>query len=223
MKNWWRRVRPRVIGGLAAGFIRLLGATFRITTLGEVPVQEPGKGMILCVWHALTLPSAQKHKHKGIWALFSLSKDGELQSKVFQGLGYRVIRGSTGRGGARALVECIRVLKQGDVMAITPDGPRGPDRKVQPGVLVMAQKSGAMLVPLAAAARPCWFAPSWDRYVIPFPFARVVIAYGKQIEIAEDSGEEGISRAHEALQSALESVEEQAWSSLGVKPKRGRA
>lgn len=222
MKGWWRQVRPRVLGGLAAGFIRLLGVTFRITTLGEVPRPESGKGMILCVWHALTLPSAQKHKHEGIWALFSLSRDGELQSKVFQGLGYRVIRGSTGRGGARALVECIRVLKQGNVMAITPDGPRGPDRKVQPGVLVMAQKSGAMLVPLAAAARPCWFAPSWDRYVVPFPFAKVVIAYGDAIEIAADSGEEGISKAQEALQGALEGVEELAWSSLRVKPKKGR-
>lgn len=222
MKAWWRRVRPRVVGGLAAWAIRLLGATFRITTLGELPRLETGPGMILCIWHALTLPSAQKHKREGIWALFSLSRDGELQAKVFQGLGYRVIRGSTGRGGARALVECIRVLKQGDVMAITPDGPRGPDRKVQPGVLVMAQKSGAILVPMAAAARPCWFAPSWDRYVVPFPFAKVVVAYGRAIEIAEESGEAGISEAQRALQSALEDAEDQAWSALGVRPKRGR-
>src|SRR5688572_9644726 len=102
---------------------------------------------ILCGWHGRSFAFANHFRGKGLWVIISQSRDGEMQSRIFGKLGFNIIRGSTVRGGVRALVDSIRVLKYGGTMAMTPDGPRGPNGVVQAGVMAMAQKSGAALVP----------------------------------------------------------------------------
>lgn len=106
-------------------------------------------------------------------ALTSASKDGEILAAFLQQFKVRPIRGSSSRRGATALRELIRIMADGHDVAITPDGPRGPCYTMNPGVLILAQKAGAAVMPIRIRYSRCWQLKSWDRFQIPKPFCRV--------------------------------------------------
>jgi len=216
LKNWWRRRRPHLLAWPVYALARLIGLSMRLRVLGEENLAAAPGGKIYCGWHGKSLIPANYFEGKGVWALFSLSNDGELQSRIFRLFGFRVIRGSTGRGGARAAIEAIRVLRSGDSMAITPDGPRGPAFVVQRGVLLMAQKSGAALIPVGSAAQPCAHARSWDKYMVPLPFAKAVLALGPPISVPEGASESDIEHFRTLLQEAISVQEAEAAKALSV-------
>jgi lysophospholipid acyltransferase (LPLAT)-like uncharacterized protein len=218
MKSRWRRFRPKVLARAIFWFARTVCATLRWKVSGLEFVDDADCGVLLCLWHGRTFVPAHLLRNRGIWALFSLSNDGELQSRIFSLFGYRVIRGSTGRGGERAAIEAIRVLRSGDTLAITPDGPRGPDREVQGGVLLMAKKSGAAMVPMGVAARPRVLIKTWDRYLIPLPFGRAAVRFGEPIWLSKDADEGEMEQARCKLATAMNRLEEEAERDLG----RGR-
>ena len=122
--------------------------------------------------------------------LISEHGDGEIIARIAESLGYRTVRGSTSRGAARALIELAREVEDGHDLAITPDGPRGPAKSVAPGVAVVANRSAAPVIGAAVFAPSAWRLKSWDRFLIPRPFARVSIAYSDSALIdAGDSRE----------------------------------
>jgi lysophospholipid acyltransferase (LPLAT)-like uncharacterized protein len=118
--------------------------------------------------------------------LVSRHRDGEYITQVIHRLGYGTVRGSTSRGGYRSLLEMARRGRAGQTLAITPDGPRGPRRETQPGAVLIAQRSGIPLVPLACAVSPCRRLSSWDRFVIPAPRARTVMGFGPPVRVPAD-------------------------------------
>ena len=188
LKDHWRERRPELISGLVARLVLLIGRTLRVETRGFEP--EPER-IAYCGWHGRTFPFAVHFRNRGWWVIVSLSRDGDIQNAVFERLGYQTARGSTGRGGARAAVRTIKGLRDGGVLAMTPDGPRGPAERVQEGVLLIARRSGARLVPVGVAVSDAWIlARSWDRYVIPKPFSRALIVAGEAIAIAADASPE---------------------------------
>jgi len=142
--------------------------------------------------------------------IISQSRDGEIQTRIFKKLGYNIIRGSTGRGGVRALIESIRELKKGASMAITVDGPRGPSGVVQDGVLMMAQKSGCALIPVGTYAKPAWFAPTWDRYMVPLPFSRAVFLFGDAIYVQANASSEEVAELKKKLETEIHRVQTEA-------------
>jgi lysophospholipid acyltransferase (LPLAT)-like uncharacterized protein len=133
---------------------------------------------IFSLWHGQLLPLLWHHREEGVVLLISEHKDGEMVARAAQSLGYALVRGSTTRGGDRALISVIRELQAGREVAITPDGPRGPALKYAPGALIAAQRSGAAILPVVAVADKAWRLRSWDQFMIPKPFARVTVAYG---------------------------------------------
>lgn len=217
MKKWWRRNRARVLSGIVYAFVRFVGLTLRLDRRGLHHLKGP-TGKVVCGWHGKSLIPANFFKGRGVWALFSLSNDGELQSKIFMRFGFQVIRGSTGRGGARAAIEAIRVLRSGETMAITPDGPRGPSGVVQGGVMLMAQKSGAALVPVGSSARWRILAGSWDRYMIPLPFSKAMISFGEPVFVHEDATEEQVEALRLKLQTAIHALERECEKAMGHAP-----
>lgn len=217
MKAWWRRVRPALISGLVYRFVRMVGMTLRIECVGWEKVEALGGGVILCGWHGRSFVAANKWRGKGMWVIISHSRDGEIQKTIFERLGFNIIRGSTGRGGVRAAVEGIRVLKDKGTMAITPDGPRGPSGVVQGGVMLMAQKSGAALVPLGISARPRRLARSWDHYMIPLPFARAVMVFGAPLYVDKNATEDEAESVRLELESAMHRLESEAEERMGFK------
>jgi len=209
VKTWWRRVRPYVLSGPVYWTARLFGLTLRVQEDGPglTLTNDPVQGRILAGWHGCTFIPAQMYRNKGYWTIISTSRDGEMQNRIFSRLGFRIIRGSTGRGGVRAAVESIRVLRKGATMAFTPDGPRGPSQIVQPGVILMAQKSGAAIVPVGVAARRAWIIPTWDRYLVPKPFSRCLMIYAEPMFVPADADAAGLEAARLQLQEAIAAVQ----------------
>lgn len=203
-----------MLGTLAYLLIRLVGATLRLSTPGYEKVKDLPTGAIVCGWHGKSFVPGYFFRKRGFWVVISHSRDGEVQNTVFSKLGYGVIRGSTGRGGVRAAVEAIRVLKRGSWMAMTPDGPRGPSGVVQGGVMLMAQKSGAALIPVGISARPRWLARSWDRYMVPWPFARAVFKFGEPLYVPQDASEERVEEIRLALEGQIHALEAAAQKEL---------
>ena len=139
--------------------------------------------------------------------LASRSRDGELVARWATRFGLGVVRGSSSRGGAEALRELTAVLRAGEDVAIVPDGPRGPRECLQPGVVVLAALTGAPVVPFGFAARPARRLASWDRFMVPLPFARAAAVFGKPCVIARDADRE---TARADLERALAEVTESA-------------
>ena len=214
MSRWWRKARPKVLGKLAYGFLKFIGTTVRLRTPGYEKIKALRGGVIICGWHGKSLIPGYFYRNKGVWVVISQSRDGEIQNVVFSSLGYKVIRGSTGRGGVRAAVEAIRVLKKGEMMAMTPDGPRGPSGVVQGGVMLMAQRSGAALVPVGISARPRWLAPAWDKYMIPMPFSHAVFTFGEPIYVPEEASETEVEELRLKLQANIHAMEFEAEKEL---------
>ncbi|HET7622361.1 MAG TPA: lysophospholipid acyltransferase family protein [Gemmatimonadaceae bacterium] len=178
------RKRERRIGWivrLGVPLVRLLASTWRIREVNRAPSQrlrDAGKPVIFTLWHGEMLALLWNHRNEGITVLISEHGDGEIVARVAEVLGLRTLRGSTTRGGGRALLGMSRTAQSGGDVAFTPDGPRGPARKFAPGALIVAQRSGAPVVALRVSTSRAWRLKSWDRFMIPKPFARVRIAYG---------------------------------------------
>jgi lysophospholipid acyltransferase (LPLAT)-like uncharacterized protein len=155
-----------------AALVRLLAWSWRVRR-DPWPVEG---ACVLAIWHGDQLPMIALHRGMGIVALASRSKDGALVSAVLERLGYGVIRGSSSRGGAAALLAARRAVERGQRPVFTVDGPRGPRGTIQPGAAALAASTGVPLV-WGAVEAPGWRARSWDRFLVPWPFARVRVTY----------------------------------------------
>jgi len=188
------RVPPRAVRALAGPAVRALAASWRITTVHEErwrPLFESRRPHLFLLWHEALLPLLWQHRRQSIAIVVSEARDGQYLADLAASLGYRAVRGSSTRGAARALLGAVRELQSGQAVAFTPDGPRGPRRRMKPGVVAAAQRGGGTIVPLHAEADRCWRLNSWDRFMIPKPGARVRIVYGRPFEVA--GGETGLA------------------------------
>lgn len=136
---------------------------------------------VYALWHAHLLPLALLHRGEGAVVLVSRHRDGELLATLLRQLGYLPVRGSSSRGGAAGLKEMIARGREGRPLGFTPDGPRGPAGRVKPGVVAAASATGRPIVPVAVAADRGWRFGSWDGFLVPAPFATVVISYGEPL------------------------------------------
>ena len=170
--------------------IRLLAATWRVRVVGDAAwraIRAQGTPILLGLWHGDLLPLTWAHRGQGIVVLVSEHRDGEIIAQILERLQVRTTRGSSTRGGARALLGLIRALEEGAVGAVTPDGPRGPRHSVHPGTLAAARRTGASIIGIGVAASRAWRMTSWDQFMIPKPFAKVAIAYSDALTVAPDT------------------------------------
>jgi lysophospholipid acyltransferase (LPLAT)-like uncharacterized protein len=124
------------------------------------------------------------HRNEDVAVVVSEHGDGEIIARIIEGVGNQTVRGSTTRGGTRALIGMIRALERGSSAAITPDGPRGPRHVWQTGVFAAARRANAPIVGTGIAVSRAWRFNSWDKFVLPKPFARIDIVYGEPVRIA---------------------------------------
>lgn len=173
--------RLGLVVALGRVVLALLARTWRFRTRYAEEWQRlraERKPFVFVLWHGGLLPLTYWHRGRDIAVLISEHRDGELIARLVHAWGYRTIRGSTTRGGGRALLEMIHELEAGSVVAVTPDGPRGPARQFQPGALVAAQRARVPIIPIAVRVDRAWRFTSWDVFLVPKPFARVTIAWG---------------------------------------------
>jgi lysophospholipid acyltransferase (LPLAT)-like uncharacterized protein len=182
--------RSRAILVFGRGFLHLLGRTWRFRVLnGEAvrALRREKRPFIFALWHGHLLPLLWFHRGEGVKVLISEHRDGELVARAAESLGYGLIRGSTTQGANRALISLVRELQSGHEIAITPDGPRGPTETFAPGALVAAQRSDSHILPVAISADRAWRLRSWDRFMIPKPFAKITVAYGPASKVVADT------------------------------------
>jgi lysophospholipid acyltransferase (LPLAT)-like uncharacterized protein len=217
LKQWWRSKRPYVLSALIYPVARAIGLTLRVEQVNAELLQKLKCAKILLGWHGRTMIAANVYKGRGYWTIISHSRDGEMQSRIFKKFGFQIIRGSTKRGGIQAAIESIRVLQEGGTMAFTPDGPRGPSGIVQPGLLLIARKSGAAIIPVGVSARWRWLAPTWDRYLVPLPFSRCVMIYGDPIYLHEGASDEEQEKVRKVVELEMHRLEVLAEQKMGHK------
>jgi len=195
-----RSARAEALGTL----LRALAATWRIERLGRQHHDALAGGPFLfALWHQALVPLLWDHRQRDIALLVSGHRDGDLVGRAAERLGYRLIRGSSTRGGGPAFREVVRALRDSTAVAITPDGPRGPGRVVKPGIVRAARLAGVPILPVMASADRVWHLGSWDRLFVPQPFARVRVVYGPPIHIA---GRDDDAAARSHLASRLDAL-----------------
>jgi len=182
-------MRTRVAICVGGWLLACLGRTWRVHVVGREALLARSASdarVVLTLWHGQMLPILWVHRQP-TGVLISEHRDGEIIAQVVSHFGFFGVRGSTSRGGARALLECVQVLRQGADVAITPDGPRGPRHSFAAGALVVAFRAGALVVPIVAHVDRAWRLRSWDAFEIPKPFARVIVGYGAPRPVTAES------------------------------------
>lgn len=193
-------------------FLRLLSLTWRVRARGDAPWKArfaAKKPFVFVLWHGQLLPLAHVLRRTGISVLISEHRDGEVIARILRSMGYASVRGSTTRGGGRALLGLISELKEGRTVVLTPDGPRGPAGVFQAGALVAAQRAGVPVVTMAVQVDRAWRLNSWDRFIVPKPFARLSVAFGEPTEVFGDSARAAAEET-ERFAALLRTTEDQA-------------
>jgi lysophospholipid acyltransferase (LPLAT)-like uncharacterized protein len=159
------------------------------------------------------------HRDRGVAVLISEHRDGEIIARVAQAFGCRTVRGSTSRGGSRALLEMVAQLRRGIEVAVTPDGPRGPRHRFAPGALLAAHRAAAPVVGMVAHIERAWRLRSWDAFEIPKPFARITIAYTPATRVEAASAREAAAQAG-AFEERMHALRVVAEKGRGTAPDR---
>lgn len=200
------RFRIRVADLVFFLAISLIGRTIRWESSGMEhldSVENEGSTPIFCLWHDRIFGGTYFLRGRGIVVITSQSLDGEYIARFLKRFGYGTIRGSSTRGGVRALVEMIREMRRGTPMAFTVDGPRGPRHEAKPGAVVLAKKTGNPMVPFSVECSRFWTVGSWDRLQIPKPFTKARFIVGDPIFVDEASGDAGVESKRVELQRSL--------------------
>ena len=206
----WRqsaRKRAEVAAIAAAGYplMRALASTWTWKVSGAEHVEAiKARGLhpIHSFWHGRILPATIYFQRRGIVVITSDNYDGEWIARIIQKFGYGAARGSTSRGGPKALLQLVREVKSKGV-AFTLDGPRGPAEVAQPGAVWLAKATGNPLMPFHLESKSHWTLNSWDRTQIPKPFTTVALAISPPIYVPRDAGEGSLEEARTTLEVSL--------------------
>ena len=208
-----KRWKAAAISAAGMPIIEALGGTYAWRESGREhldAVTRRGRPPIFAFWHGRILAATLYFRDRGIIVITSENFDGEWIARIIRKFGYGTARGSTSRGGARALVQLRRDLKAGSPAAFTIDGPRGPARVAQPGAVWLASASGSPILPFHIEASTYWTVKSWDRHQVPKPGSDVAIAIGEPIEVPRRADEPTIETARVNLEHALAQLEQRA-------------
>ncbi|MHC4780675.1 MAG: lysophospholipid acyltransferase family protein [Planctomycetota bacterium] len=200
---------------------RLLCSTYRVRHVGEEGrvFAHTKHGFCGALWHQrLFCAPFLFRKIPGLGYIVSQSKDGEMIRYVLEGLGHATFQGSSSRRGGAAFMEMARHLKSGGNLGITPDGPRGPARRVQQGILRLAMEEGTPIIAVAISAKDYWLAPSWDRFLFPLPFSRIVVQWGRPMSVRAGGSDEARSELGEKLRLELDRLADLADCEAGHAP-----
>ena len=201
------------LAGAALSLHRATLATRRVHFDRYIELKARGVPILFALWHGRMFLSIQAHRHEGIVTMASRSKDGEIIARWLERNGYEVVRGSSTRGGSQALREMVRRVRAGKTAALTVDGPTGPARVVQPGIVHLARLTGGWILPITFSSDRPRFLASWDRYLTPLPFSKNVVVYGEPFPIGEGTSDE---EAGTRIAAALDDATREADGATGI-------
>ncbi len=217
-RRWTLRQRIVLSLIVAAGtaIIRLIGSTLRVAISYEDGAQKTldERPLIVSFWHSCIIPATYICRDMGVRVMSSYSYDGEYMGRIIRNFGYVAVKGSSSRNPVKALLGLRRALGDGWTVAFTLDGPRGPRHKVKPGPAALGRSAGVPLSMFHVGVEKAWVINSWDRMMIPKPFTRVLVRFGKLIHVPQNATEEDLARFNDELQAALDRVSEFAQANV---------
>jgi hypothetical protein len=209
-------VVPRIVWALFS----IAGRTWRFEVIAEEGVEPCLQGQksgnyICCFWHQCVLPCTVYFCASHAVILISQSFDGELITRILRLFGYNAVRGSSTRGGREGLLGLKHTLDQGGTAIFTADGPVGPIYRTKMGPVKLAQLSGKPLGAFHLEPEHAWRLNSWDHFLIPKPFTRIVVSWAQWTEVPTDLPDDGFEAKREELNAALERARARAYAHLG--------
>lgn len=231
LKRFWKsEIAGKIASALIGGYIRLVYATSRWDFVGKDYFDAAASedcGVILAFWHGrlLMAPTVRSKTDRRVFMLISAHRDGEIIANGVRGFGVEFIRGSAAnpkkpsknKSGAPALVQMTAALREGHVVGVTPDGPRGPGEKVNKGVIRLAQMTGAPVVPVAYSASRGRRLSTWDRFLLAAPFSKGVYVAGEAIHVPAENDAETLESARRSVENALIETTRKADALVGRK------
>jgi len=204
-----QRILLSLITSAAYWAIRLICPTLRYSVSWEVPPSSSDpfeRQVIYSFWHRAIFPAAWLCRNQGIAVMVSKSFDGEYIARIIERLGFVAVRGSSSRSGTEALLGMRVQLQEGAAVAFTIDGPRGPKYVAKPGPVPLARATGFPMAAFYLAVSNAWMLNTWDRFMIPKPFAKVLVRASARIPVPDDADDSQMKEYHAQLQAALERV-----------------
>jgi len=223
MSPWKRFLHSDFLRGLFCSlvsvYLRFVFITIRwdhdhLTNLE--PLYQKGDPFIVALWHnrIVMTPLFWPYK-KRVTVLTSGHRDGQLVSQTIAKFGFDAIHGSSEQGGSQALRTIIRELRAGKIIAMAPDGPRGPRMRLKPGIITMARLSGVPIIPVCYSTQRKRFIKSWDRLLVPFPFGRGKVIWGEPVHVSKDIDRDGEERVRVDLETRMNEMAEETDDAIG--------
>lgn len=206
MKAW-------LIGWIGTIAIAIIGRTVRWESEGDShldAIYKSGHRAIFTFWHGRIFPATYYWRNRGIVVMTSMNRDGDAIAQCIQRFGYGAARGSSSRGGFRALAEMAREIRKGHDAAFTIDGPRGPRYVAKQGPVLLAMKTGAAIFCFHISMKHRIQLKSWDEFQIPMPFTRALVLKAEPIWVPPDTPEEELRKLHQQMQAALDKLRDEA-------------
>ncbi len=199
----------RPMGFLLYHLVHSYCRTFRLRIENEqgwLDHLQRGGVVLLCTWHQQFFPAIrhfERYRRYRPGIMISQSRDGEIVADVATRAGWRPVRGSSSKDGPKAMRQVIEGLKQSRLAAHIVDGPRGPAGKVKAGAIRIAHGAGAVIVPFYTSADRAWHFNSWDRFMLPKPFARVTLRFGEMVSVEPTGSEEEFEKQRRHLENIM--------------------
>ncbi len=205
LQRWLKlELAPRV----AAPILKLLTMSWRVQFLNHNSIDEfELDRRIIAVWHGRLLITACILRNYDIHVMVSDHEDGELITRIVERMGFRSVRGSSTRGGVKAAMSAVDAIRRGKIGGMLPDGPTGPRHKAKLGTVWLAREANAAIIPVSGSCDRGWqFIKSWDRFLVPKPFAKVTFAIGEPISVGANGNDE-VKHANRQLEQSLNELE----------------
>jgi lysophospholipid acyltransferase (LPLAT)-like uncharacterized protein len=210
LKNWlYLHVYPRILTGI----IRIITATLRIETIGEDRVRVlrmQNHRIVYTLWHGRHFLVIPRLGSPDICVLTSTSRDGTLLADILKRFGFNIIPGSSHKSPVRALLTSIQRMKEGMDLIFAVDGPTGPIYEFKPGALFVAKKADAFIVPVSFSYKPAVIFKSWDRYMLPLPFAKSKMVFGEPFRPSKDLSDDVVESERLQLQETIQRLTSEA-------------
>jgi lysophospholipid acyltransferase (LPLAT)-like uncharacterized protein len=212
-----KRFQAAAIAGLGYPLINALGHTLRWRVEGMDhfdAILASGRQPVMAFWHGRILTATFYFRRRGIVVITSENFDGEWIARIIERFGYGTARGSTTRGGLKAMLQLKRDMEAGQPAGFTLDGPRGPARVAQPGAIWLARATGNPVLPFHLEASSHWTMGNWDRTQIPKPFSTVALAIGEPLNVPREATDDQMESARQELERRLAALESRALAML---------
>lgn len=210
----------KLVGIFGTLLFKAIFCTIRVESVGYEKVRNlfESKKFIGGVWHSRLLLGIYLYQGLGTAILVSQSNDGEIIARVLERLGHKPVRGSTTRGGLRAMAQLIKAIKEeGRPVAITPDGPQGPRFRAQSGIIMLAKKTGLPIIPITYSAKKMKVFASWDRFILPYPFTKCRMIYGDPVYVPKEADVDSEEAIRLQLETEMNRITKDADDYFGHK------